>query len=287
MNEAWTIRRITKWMTDDFRARDIGTARLDAELLVGHALSIDRVALYMDLDRPLKEAELTAIRELVARRRKKEPVAYILGSREFYGRDFETTPAVLIPRPDTETLIERALQVVSADDEGRLLDLCTGSGCIGITLAAERPRLRVDLTDVSSEALAVARRNAERNEIVDGIAFYEGDLFAALPERVEYRLIVANPPYIAVDDASAIEPDVAAHEPHLALFAGGDGLDIVRRIVKDAASWLADDGVLLMEIGAGQSEAVIDLLKHANAYKDLALYKDLAGIDRVVEAIKA
>lgn len=287
MNEAWTIRRITKWMTDDFRARGIGTARLDAELLVGHVLSVDRVALYMDLDRPLKESELTRIRDLVARRRKKEPVAYILGHREFYGRRFATTPAVLIPRPDTETLIERALAILSADDEARALDLCTGSGCIGVTLAAERPRMRVDMTDVSAEALAVARANAESNGIVEGIAFYEGDLFAALPEKTSYRLITVNPPYIPIEDASAIEPDVAEHEPHLALFAGGDGLDVVRRIVADAGRWLADDGVLLMEIGIGQSEAVVALLRQGNAYRDLAVHKDLGGIDRVVEAWKA
>lgn len=286
MSEIWTIRRITTWMTEDFRGRGIGSARLDAELLVGFALALDRVALYMDLDRPLKEAELTRIRELVARRRKKEPVAYILGHREFYGRRFATTPAVLIPRPDTETLIERALSLVGPDDEARMLDLCTGSGCVGITLAAERPRLRVDMTDLSGSALAIARANAETNGIVDGVSFYEGDLFAALPDRTAYRLITANPPYIPTHDDEKLDADILDHEPHLALFGGADGLDIVRRIVRDAPEWLAEEGTLLMEIGAGQSDEVVALLRASRVWRDVSLHRDLGGIEHVVEATR-
>lgn len=271
-------------MTEDFRARGIGSARLDAELLVGFALSLDRVALYLDLDRPLKEAELTRIRDLVARRRKREPVAYIVGHREFYGRRFATTSAVLIPRPDTETLIERALALVGVDGEARTLDLCTGSGCIGITLAAERPRMRVDMTDLSKDALQIAKQNAETNDVVDGIAFYEGDLFAALPEPTTYRLITANPPYIPTEDDEKLEADILDHEPHMALFGGTDGLDVVRRIVTEAPSWLAEEGTLLMEIGAGQSDDVVALCRASRRYRDIAVHKDLGSIERVIEA---
>ena len=168
------------WITQDFQGLSISTARLDGELIVSHVLGLDRVRLYMELDRPLDPAELGAIKQLVVRRRKREPMAYILGRREFYRRSFEVTPAVLIPRPDTETLIERALALLPEDREVQVLDLCTGSGAIAITLAAERPRARVDATDLSEAALAVARRNAERLGVADRVAFAQGDLFAAV-----------------------------------------------------------------------------------------------------------
>jgi release factor glutamine methyltransferase len=282
VGETWSIRRVVKWSAEDFAARGIDTARLDAELVVAHALGIDRVKLYMDLDRPLVPAELAKIRELVTRRRKREPVAYILGRRELWGRTFEVSPAVLVPRPETETLIERALAILPADAAGPVLDLGTGSGCIAITLAAERAALEVDAADLSGEALAIATRNAERLGVAGRVKMLEGDLFAAIPARREYALAVANPPYVAERDRGTLAPDVL-HEPALALFGGEDGLAVVRRIAGGIGGWLAPEGRLLVEIGAGQAAAVRAIVEAAGL-EWVEAHRDLAGHERVVEA---
>ncbi len=284
MQTAWTIRRVLAWTAENFEERGIESSRLDAELLVAHALGIGRVALYMDLDRPLTDAERGAIRELVKRRRRYEPVAYILGSKEFWGRKFAVGPAVLVPRPDTETLIERALELLPEDASGRALDLCTGSGAIGITLAAERAGLEVDLTDLSPEALAVARSNAEALGVADRVRFVEGDLFAPLEPHGGYLLIASNPPYIPSGEMGSLPPDVRDHEPRLALEAGEDGLDVHRRIAEEAGRFLAAEGALLVEVGAGQAPAVEALLRAQDWAQTTARHRDLGGIERIVEA---
>ena len=282
MEERWTIRRVVRWSADDFAARGIGSPRLDAELLVAHALGVDRVKLYMDLDRPLTADELGAIRALVQRRRRREPVAYVLGTKEFWGRRFAVSPAVLVPRPDTETLVERALALLAPDAVGPVLDLCAGSGCIGVTLAAERPALHVDLADVSETALEVARANAASLGVADRVRAFGGDLFDALGERRGYALVACNPPYIPLDERDALEPDVRDHEPALALFGGADGLDVVRRVLADAPARLAPGASLLLEVGAGQADAVAALVAAAG-FEGVAIHVDLGGHGRVVE----
>jgi release factor glutamine methyltransferase len=284
-DSVWTIRRVVAWSSDDFRARGIPSPRLDAELLVAHALEIDRVRLYMDLDRPLLEAELSKVRELVTRRRKREPIAYILGRRELWSRRFEVGPGVLIPRPETEVLIERALALLPEDASGPVVDLCTGSGCIAITLAAERSRLEVDATDLSPEALAIAARNASEHAVEQRVRFHRGDLFAALPEPREHALIVCNPPYVAERDRATLEPDVRDHEPALALFGGGDGLEVIRRLGAEARRWLAPGAAILIEIGAGQSSEVSELLR-ASGLIEVCAHRDLAGHERVIEGAR-
>ncbi len=286
MSESWTIRRVVRWSADDFAIRGIESSRLDAELLVAQALGLDRVRLYMDLDRPLTPDELARIRELVTRRRKREPIAYILGRREFFGRAFEVSPAVLVPRPDTETLIERALELLPEDSRGPVLDLCTGSGCIAITLAAERSALEVDATDLSADALEIAARNATALGVAGRVRVHRGDLFDALPQPREYALIACNPPYIPTGDRASLSPDVAEHEPAIALFAGPDGLDVLRRLCAEVAGWLAPGGSILIEVGAGQAPAVADLLERAGLV-DARPHRDLAGHERVVEAQRA
>jgi release factor glutamine methyltransferase len=281
--DVWTIRGVVRWSADDFAARGIESARLDAELLVAHALELDRVKLYMDLDRPLTPDELARIRALVTRRRKREPIAYILGRREFFGRSFEVTPAVLVPRPETETLIERALELLPEDAAASALDLCTGSGCIAITLAAERPALEIDATDLSADALAVAARNAVALGVAERVRMHQGDLFGALPQPREHALIACNPPYIAEGERASLPPDVALHEPGLALFAGEDGLGVLRRLCADAPRWLAPGASILIEVGEGQASAVIALLERAGLEGGRA-HRDLAGRERIVEA---
>lgn len=286
MSERWTIRRVLEWSAKDLAQRGAESPRLDAELLVAEALGIDRVGLYLDLDRPLGRPELDRIRPLIERRRTREPVAYILGRREFWGRTFEVTAAVLVPRPDTETLVERALALLPPDAEGAMLDLGTGSGILAVTLAAERPTIHADAVDLSAEALAVARRNAARHQVIERITFFEGDLFAPLPRERAYDLVVSNPPYIPEDEVPVLAPEVARWEPRLALAAGKDGLAVLRRIAAESVSRLRPGGRVLVEIGAGQAEAVRALFAQ-NELGEILVHKDLAGIDRVVEARRA
>lgn len=271
------------WMAKDLQGLSIASPRLDAELLLSHALGCDRVRLYMDMQRPLDKAELAAVRALVLRRRRREPVAYILGRREFYKRDFEVDASVLVPRPETEVLVDRALDAL-ADAPVRALDLCTGSGVIAITLALERPALTVDATDISEPALAVARRNVARHAAEARVQLHHGDLFGALPEPRRYALITANPPYVRDDEWKELAPDVAEHEPRIALLAGLLGLSVIERLCDGAADWLEPGGVLLMEIGRGQAAAVVELLARTGRYGGVVAHRDLAGIERVIEA---
>lgn len=270
------------WTTKDFAQRGIESARLDAELLIADALSLDRVRLYMDLDRPLVEAERARIRERIKRRRAREPVAYIIGRKAFWGRDFEVGPAVLVPRPDTEVLVERALELI--EGAARVVDLCTGSGAIGLTLAAERPEAEVDLTDVSAEALAVARANAERFGVAERVRFLEGDLFDALEPGARYDLIVCNPPYVAASEVEELVPEVAEHEPRLALVSGETGFEVHERLVRGAREWLVPGGAILVEVGAGQGAELEERFLAAGMTR-ARRFADLAGIDRVVEAV--
>lgn len=279
----WTVRDVVAWMTDDLKKRGVEGARLDAELIVGQALGIERIKVIVGGERQLEPAELEHIRALFKRRRGAEPVAYLRGFREFYGRSFRVDRRVLVPRPDTEILVQVALDATQhLDLSARVLDLCTGSGCVAITLKLERPTIVVDATDLSEGAIAVARDNAQRLGAVFNVRFAVGDLFSALGDpSPRYDLITANPPYIATGEIAELQADIRDHEPHLALDGGADGLDLVRRIVAEAPKWLAQDGTLAMEIGAGQAPAVEELLR-ARGFADVKSTRDYGGHDRVV-----
>lgn len=277
------MRDVVTWMTDDLRKRGVDGARLDAELIVAQALHIDRVKVIVDGQRMLEPQELETIRALFRRRRGFEPVAYLRGFREFYGRPFRVDRRVLVPRPDTEILVEVALERLRHRDLGaRIVDLCTGSGCVAITLKLERPTMTVDATDLSADAIAVARDNAQRLGAVWNVRFAAGDLFAPLgaPRKI-YDLVVANPPYIATDEIATLQPDIKDHEPRLALDGGPDGLDIVRRIVKEAPGWLRPGGALAMEIGAGQAP-LVERIYVEGGFRDVRRTQDYGGHDRVV-----
>ena len=280
-DEVWTIRRVLTWAADDLRKRGSSSPRLDAELLLGHVLGVDRVGLVIDAERPLAKEELARFRALFVRRRAGEPVAYLLGFREFYGRRFRVDKRVLIPRPDTETLVEVALERTRALDLcARALDLCTGSGCVAISLALERPTTRVLGTDISEEALVVARDNAVRLGAF-GVGFLQADLFDGVPDGARFELITANPPYIRDDEGPELAPDIRLYEPHVALFGGADGLAPHRRIVAEAPRYLTPGGVLALEIGSDQAALALPLLSGAG-FDDVRCTKDLAGHDRVV-----
>ena len=275
----WTIRDVLDWATQDFSARGIESARLDAELLVASALGIDRIGLYLDLHRPLQEAERSAIRPLVARRRDREPVAYILGYRDFFGRRFEVTPDVLIPRPDTETLVDHALAQIPAEAPCKVLDVGTGSGAIAVTLAAERPSAMVTATDISEPALEVAARNATMHGLERRIDLQRVDLLRA---GEPYDVIVSNPPYVTTAELQGLQDDVRLYEPATALEAGEDGLDVVRRLLAAAVPATEPGAHLLIEIGAGQAPAVGELAAQSSAWERAAVYLDLNRIERVV-----
>lgn len=280
----WTIGSLVKWATDDFRSRGIENPRLDAELIVAHVLGIDRTKVIIESLRPLEGAELAKLRELVKRRRSHEPIAYLRGTREFYGLSFKVDSRVLIPRPDTEALVETALvRSANVSLSMRLLDLCTGSGCVAIAIARQRPTGKVTATDISPDALSVARENAYRLGAYN-VAFARGDLFEAVPNQ-RFDVITANPPYIASAEIPGLMADVRDFEPRLALDGGADGLDFVRRILDGAPAHLEKDGVLAMEIGAGEAAATAALFEE-RGFRGIEIARDYAKIERVVSGIR-
>lgn len=280
MADTWTVRRLIDWIASDLAKRGIESPRLEADLLVAEALGLKRIALYLDLDRPLVSSELAVVRGLVERRRKFEPIAYILGHREFYGRSFSVNPAVLIPRPDTETLVERALAALGP--EGKVLDLCTGSGAIIVTLLAERKGLTGVASDISAAALDVARANAERHGVQDRLELRQGDLLSVLGPDERFSCITVNPPYIGSHELPTLQPDVRDHEPRLALDAGDDALSFYRRLAEGAPRFLEPGGTLLVEVGVDQASEVAALFRAAGL-GDVRTTRDLGGIERVVE----
>lgn len=282
--ENWTIQRVLKWAIDDFEKRGLESPRLEAEILLGEILQVDRVRLLIDGARPLSSEELEQYKSWILRRRKGEPSAYILGYREFYGERFNVDARVLIPRPDTEILVEVALDRTGHRDlHGRALDLCTGSGAVAISFALKRPTWIVTGTDIENGALEVARKNAEHLGATWKLRFLTGDLFGALPPGERFELITANPPYIPEAEWQALETHVRDFEPKVALVGGADGLDFYRRLVKDALSRLVRGGVIAVEVGAGQALDVAQLFEAAG-YLDIQKTKDYGGHERVVSA---
>jgi release factor glutamine methyltransferase len=281
-NAPWTIRRVLTWAVDDLKKRGFSSPRLDAELLLCHVLGQDRIKLILDAERPLEKTELNRYRELFQRRRAGEPVAYLLGVREFYGRPFRVDRRVLVPRPDTETLVEVGLaRTKHLDLCARVLDLCTGSGCVAISLAKERPTTCVLGLDISADAVEVARDNVVRLGAVN-CAMGPSDLFSALDsKRNRFDLITANPPYIPDAEIPGLDVDIRGFEPHLALAGGDDGMSVIRRIVATAPGYLAKGGVLAMEVMSGQAADVAELFEKAGFY-EVQIKKDLGNRERVV-----
>ena len=254
-------------------------------MLVAFALGIDRTRVIIESLRPLEPAELALLRDLVKRRRSREPIAYLRGEREFYGRPFRVDARVLIPRPDTEALVDVALaRTAHVSLSMRLLDLCTGSGCVAITMARQRPTSKVLASDLSPDALAVARDNAYRLGAYN-VAFVESDLFANIPAGSRFDVITANPPYIATAEIEGLMADVRDFEPRSALDGGADGLDLVRKIIDGAPAFLDDGGVLAMEVGAGEAPATRALLEE-RGYGEIAVDRDYGKIERVVSGVR-
>ncbi len=279
--QLWTVREVLAWTSKRFTQDGLESARLDAEVLLAHALDVQRVGLYIDLDRPLDDTERDRYRALVSRRLQREPVAYLVGEREFWSRPFAVDARVLVPRPDTETLVELALVALREYTAPRVLDVGTGSGIIAVTLAAERPDARVVATDLSADALEVAAANAARHEMQ--VTLHAGDLFDALPaQEPPFQLMAANLPYVAPEERDSLQRELLA-EPPGALFAEDGGLAVVKRLVRAVSAHLErPGGVLMLEVGLGQTREVAQLLMDAGISDEVTIHRDLAGLERVV-----
>lgn len=263
-----------------FRAAGIDTARLDAEVLLAHAAGIDRAGLFARLRDPLPESIRARFDELIRRRSQREPVAYITGEKEFHSLSFRVTSDVLIPRPETELLVDEVLRRAPAG--ARVLDVGTGSGCIAISLAARRADLRLTASDVSPKALAVAAGNARRHRAEGRVDFVAADLFAGLDAEDRWPVIVSNPPYVAV--GASLAPELL-WEPEGALRAGADGMAVIRRVVGEAVARLAEGGTLLVEIGSDQEEASL-AAAGAAGFGEAGVLRDHAGLPRVLIAVR-
>jgi release factor glutamine methyltransferase len=253
----------------------------DAELLLLHTLNLPRTALILDPNRPLTAAEQAAYDRAIGRRATGEPIQYITGEQEFYGLTLRVTSVVLIPRPETELLVEAVLARLPSEQPLRIADIGTGSGAISIALAVHRPHAQITTLDISSAALDIARENAAAHQVADRIRFLESDLLSAVAGEPPFDAIVSNPPYVPETDRTSLHPQVRDHEPATALFAGPDGLDIYARLIPQAHAALSHGGLLALEFGHGQREALAALLKD---WKDVVFLDDLQKIPRVVLA---
>src|SRR4051812_30034417 len=280
-SETWTVRRLLEWTEDFLRKKGVESARLEAQILLAHALGCKKIDLYVRHEEEPPEDRRAAFREMIKKRAEGMPVAYLVGHREFYSLEFAVSPAVLIPRPETETLGMEALRWLKPLDAPRVLAVGTGSGAIAVAVARQHKTARVTAVDISGPALAVAARNAQKHGTADRVTFLEGDLFGPVAGQT-FDLVVSNPPYIAQSEFPSLDIGVREFEPRTALDGGPEGLDFYRRIAAEAAGYLAPGGAVMVEIGATQEAAVRELFA---AYLDPGpSFKDAAGRPRVVTA---
>lgn len=284
MNETWTIKKILDWTTDYFKKYNIEWPHLEAEILLSHALNIPRIQLYVQFERTLTVEELAQYKALILRRSKREPIAYITGHQPFMSLDLEVNSSVLIPRPETEKLVEIAIETAKTMEKPLIADIGIGSGSIAVSLAKYLPQSEIIGTDSSQEAIGVAKRNAEKIGASDRCKFLAGDLFEPLSEyKGKFDIVVSNPPYIKTSEIDKLQPEIK-FEPRGALDGGEDGLKYYGIIVKDAADHLKAGGYLILEAGFGQAGDIIQLITAAGKYGIPEIIKDLSGLERIIKA---
>jgi release factor glutamine methyltransferase len=288
--EPWTILKLIRWTDERFQKEGLPSARLDAEVLLAATLGVDRVKLYTHFDQPVLSGELARFKEMIQRRLKREPVAYIIGQREFWSLSFKVTRDVLIPRPETEILVAETIKLFSSwasrDSNPQTLEIGTGSGAISIALATELSSVTVVATDVSERALAVAAENAALHQVSNRIQFLRGDLFSPLQKGTKFHLILSNPPYISQEQFPDLPPEVRDFEPPLALDGGKDGLEFYRRAFPQVSEFLLPGGWFFTEIGAGQDQDILQIGSKNRDLEEFGFIPDLAGIKRVFKARK-
>ncbi len=291
MAEVWTTGRLLEWIKDYFTKLKVDSPRLSAEMLLAHVLGIKRIDLYMQFDKPVDNEPLVKLRELVKRCGQHEPLAYLIGKTEFYSMEFLVSPDCLIPRPETELLVQRAIEFLRLrQGPQRVLDLCTGSGCVAIAVAKNHPAAGVTATDISDAALAVAARNVEKHGVSDRVRLLCGDLFDAILtdlDVAQFDIITANPPYVSDGEYEKLAKNIKDYEPPLALLAGADGLDVYKRIISSVDRFLKPGAALMMEIGYRQGGPVRGLLETTGIFNRITVEKDYNNNDRVVTAVKA
>jgi release factor glutamine methyltransferase len=286
--ESWTVLKLLQWTTDYFQRNNVPEPRTSAEVLLAHVLAEDRLFLYLNYDRPMETSELAAYRACIKRRLGGEPNQYITALQEFWSLPLRVSPDVLIPRPETEVLVEAVLEFLDkADPNVDILDLGTGSGAIAIALARELPAARIVAADLSMAALRLAQENAKSNQVDERIFFVRGDMFGAIPGGSQkFKVVVTNPPYISHAEILELPREIRDFEPHHALEGGPDGLTAIRHIIAEAPTVLSQAGALFMEMGADQTENVSALVRESQRYENYLIIKDYSGLDRVLVAIK-
>ena len=309
--QTWTIQKLLNWVTEYLTGKGIDSPRLSAELLLCHVVGLKRIELYTQFDKPVTKQQLDILHDLIKRAGQHEPIAYLVGKTEFYSLEINVTTDCMIPRPETELLVERAIEFLrtrpvrnstmgntlqkgSISNGARpgtqfVCDLCTGSGCIAVAIAKNYPDARIIATDICDAALAVAAGNIEKHQLKDRIKLLCGDLFDPIISGLDvdkFDLIVCNPPYVSAPEYEKLDKNVKDYEPKIALFAGVDGLDICRRIIEEAEKFLKPDAALMLEIGYAQGRAVKQLLEQTGVFNEIKIEKDSHNNDRIATAKK-
>jgi len=286
----WTIQKLLDWMSGYLTERNVDGPRLSAELLLSSVLQCQRIDLYARYNTAVAQEHLDELRSLVKRAGAHEPVVYLVGKTEFYSLEIEVTPDCLIPRPETELLVQRAIEYLRGrEGTQNVCDLCTGCGCIGIAITRHHPAAKVFATDISAGALDVAARNAAKHQVAERVKLLCGDLFEPLVPQLDvaqFDLIVCNPPYVSAAEYEALEKNVKDYEPRIALLAGDDGLDVYRRICEKIDAFLKPAAALMLEIGYAQGPPVRELLETTGIVSEIRIEKDLHNNDRIVTATK-
>ena len=288
--QTWTIQKLLNWITEYLTKKSVDSPRLSAEILLSHVLGLKRIELYTQFDKLVPQQHLDKLHELVKRAGLLEPVAYLTGKTEFYSIELDITSDCLIPRPETELLVQRAIEFLRTRDYIQYIcDLCTGSGCIAVAIAKNFPDARITATDISAAALDVAARNIEKHQLKKQIKLLCGDLFEPFIQQLDvsqFDLIVCNPPYVSTTEYENLDKNVKDYEPEFALLAGEDGLDIYRRIIGKVDEFLKPGAVLIMEIGYAQGPAVRKLLEQTSAFAEIKIEKDHHNNDRITISTK-
>ena len=290
MADIWTISKLLNWITDYLTQKKVDSPRLSAELLLSDVLGMKRIELYMHFDKPVEQAKLDTLRGLVKRAGESEPIGYLVGRTEFYSLELAVCKDCLIPRPETELLVERAIEFLrTRTGNQHVLDLCTGCGCIAIAIAKNFPNVKVIATDISDAALAIAAQNVQKHKLEDKITLLAGDLFEPIIRQLDapaFDLIVSNPPYVSEPEFEKLDKNVKDYEPHLALHGGFDGLAVYRRIADQVNNFLKPDAALMMEIGYAQGSAIRHMLEQTGLFASVTIEKDLSNNDRIAIAKK-
>ncbi|MBW1850182.1 MAG: peptide chain release factor N(5)-glutamine methyltransferase [Deltaproteobacteria bacterium] len=292
-SKSWTIGELLKVTSDYLKKKQIESPRLTSEVLLSHQLNISRIAIYLNLDQPLNESEISGYRELIRRRLLREPVQYITGVQEFWSLDFKVDPKVLIPRPESEILIEQAIALIETttapeDHTHKILDMGTGCGALAIALAKEIQKSQIWATDLSQGAVDIARHNAEKHGVLDKIEFSQGNLWQPLMDKgVTFDLIVSNPPYVNAEEYNNLPPEVRDHEPKLALDGGEGGIYYIQKIIEGSPDFLDPGGWLLLEMSPDQTFKALEILEATDAFENMSQIKDYSHRYRAVCAQKA